>query len=421
MQNQIGVTGLGVISSVCRNADEFKKSLMAGKNGVESIDDSLTDCTSTKLRAPIKDLCFKETVGEYSQVAKEFRQRIVECSGRSSEAMRSGILSALEAYLQANLASKKPKQIGIVVAGSNLTQNRQYKSYEKFQDTPEFLSPYYALQFMDTNYLGVLSEIFAVKGEGMTVGGASASGNLAILKGYRLIKLGLVDACMVVGTFPNLSPMELQGFYNIGALGGKDFKDQPKKACRPFDQDHEGFIFGEASGCIILENLKSAHQRNIPILAKLLGGAITLDGNRLPNPNEKGEVRAMETALKRSQVGKDNIDYINAHGSSSPLGDEVEVKAISSVFEKRVSNIWINSTKGLTGHCLNSAGIIEAIATIIQLKEGFVHPNINLDNPIEPEIKFNNSEFSKQEIKFSLSNSFGFGGINSSLIFKKGD
>jgi malonyl-ACP decarboxylase len=273
---------------------------------------------------------------------------------------------------------------------------------------------------MDTDHVGTVSEIFKIQGEGFTVGGSSASGNLAIIKGHQLIQLELVEACLVIGALADLSPLELQGFYNVGAMGGKRYRDQPAQACRPFDRDHEGFIYGQAGGCLVLESFASARKRGIPVLAEIVGASLLLDANRLPNPREEGEVRVMEAALAQAKVKPGQIDYLNAHGTSSPLGDETEVKAIKRVFKENLPGLWINSTKGLTGHCLTAAGVIESIAVIIQMQQGFVHPNLNLENPIDSQCRFSRKESNRVSIDISMSNSFGFGGINTCLIFKKG-
>jgi malonyl-ACP decarboxylase len=311
--------------------------------------------------------------------------------------------------------------LGIVAAGNNLSQNYHYGLLCKFQSTPQYLTPKYAIHYMDTDHVGTLSEIFKIQGEGFTVGGASASGNAAIIKGCQLIQLGILDACVIVGAMADLSPLELQGFYNVGALGGKRFRDQPDKACRPFDKDHEGFIYGQAGGSLILESPDSAQKRNVPPLAEIGGGALVLDGNRLPNPNADGEARAMESALKQAGIKPGEVNYLNAHGTSSPLGDETEIKAVKQVFKESISHLWINSTKGLTGHCLTAAGVIEGIATIIQMKEGFIHPNLNLEHPIDDECKFSRHQSIETSIHTAVNNSFGFGGINTSVIFKKGE
>ncbi len=225
---------------------------------------------------------------------------------------------------------------------------------------------------------------------------------------------------MVVGAMADISPMELQGFYNIGAMGGKRFQNQPEKSCRPFDKDHEGFIYGQSAGCLILESAESVIRRHAIAHAEILGGVLLLDGNRLSDSNEEGETRVMQAALKYSNNNIDQVDYINTHGSSSPLGDKVELKAIRNVFQDDVSRIWLNSTKSLTGHCLYSAGIIETIASVLQMENGYIHPNLNLDNPIDSECRLNGLKSVEADINIAMNNSFGFGGINSSIIIRKG-
>jgi malonyl-ACP decarboxylase len=424
MEERVVTTGMGAISSVGKNTNEFTDSLKAGRSGISRIRNSFDPPISVSIAAEIHDFSIDSYLAgyaEFSGIPPGFTHKVKQCARRSPYAVQCSIAAAAEAWHHAQLFQNPlaPERVGIIIAGNNLTEQYQYSLYEKFKQAPEYLSPTYALHYLDSDQVGTLSEIFEIRGEGFTVGGASASGNLGILKGYQLIQLGLVDVCMVIGPMAHLSPMELQGFYNIGAMGGKRFCNKPEKACRPFDMEHEGFIYGQASGCLILESLKSATTRGVAKLAEITGGALVLDGNHLSNPNEAGEIRAMEKALNLAQIDVTDVDYINTHGTSSPIGDETELKAIRKVFKEKTSDIWINATKAFTGHCLYSAGVIEAIATIIQMNEGFVHPNINLDNPIEYDFKFCGKELTQADIRIALSNSFGFGGINSSLVLQK--
>lgn len=421
MYQGIVVSGMGIISSIGKNIEDFEKSLKEGYCGIGSLDYLEDTGVSVTIGAQIKDFDFESISRHHIENMEGYETVILNSkkyTRRSPYPVQCSVLSALEAWSQAKLSDIPSEKVGLIVAGNNLTQNLQYQLHNRFQQVPEYLTPTYAIQYMDTDQLGTISEIFKIHGEGFTVGGASASGNVGLIKGYQLIKMGIVDACMVVGSMAELSPMEIQGFYNIGAMGGKVFNNQPEKACRPFDEKHEGFIYGQASACIILESVESAQKRNAPFLAEMMGGAVVLDGNRLTNPNEKGEAESMKIALNNSGIDIDKVDYINAHGSSSPLGDETEIKAIKKVFGERISEIWINSTKGLTGHCLYSAGVVEAIASIIQMKEGFIHGNINLDRPIDDKCKFSKIKSSQAYSQITLSNSFGFGGINTSIILK---
>lgn len=419
------ITGMGIISSIGMNIEEFKKSLRTGRSGIGVLKTQTKSPISVTIGAEITGISL-ESMQRHYEVAGlpgEFIHKAMLCTYDAPPGVRASVLSTLEAWQQAQLF-KKPLdsyRLGIVAAGSNLSQNYHYGLLPGFQSNPQYLTPKYAIHYMDTDHVGTLSEIFNIQGEGITVGGSSASGNVAIIKGCQSIQLGILEACAVVGVMADLSPMELQGFYNLGAMGGKRFCNQPGKACRPFDKDHEGFIYGQAAGCLILESLDSAQKRGMPVLAEIEGAALLLDGNRLPNPNAQGEAHAMESALKQASIKPTQVDYLNAHGTSSPLGDETEIKAIKTVFNENLSHLWINSTKGLTGHCLTAAGVIEAIAAVIQMGEGFVHPNTNLENPIDHECRFCGREARQASIEISMSNSFGFGGINTSIILRKGD
>ena len=243
--------------------------------------------------------------------------------------------------------------------------------------------------------------------------------NVGIIKGYQSVKSGIADICLVSGIVADLSPMDIQGFYNMGAMGGRGFYGQPELACRPFDTQHEGFIYGQAGACIILESLQHARKREQTVLAEIKGTAINLDANSSSNPNCEGEEKAMRKAINQSGLSIFNIDYINTHGTSSPLGDRTEAEAIINFLGSNVNNVYVNATKGLTGHCLYSAGIVEMIATVLQIKEGFFHPNINLLEPIRREIKFCKDRSEDGIINAAISNSFGFGGINTSIVICK--
>jgi malonyl-ACP decarboxylase len=425
MKSPIVVTGMGIVSSIGKNTREFSESLRLGKSGIGFLESGNESLLPVNIGANIKDFSFESLVRQYGDkgISRDFLQNVLVCSFDAPLSVQVSVLSAFESWYQAGLFEKPldPLRLGIVAAGSNLSQNYHYGLISKFQAAPQYMTPKYAIHYMDTDHIGTLSEIFNIRGEGFTVGGASASGNVAIIKGCQLIHLGILDACVVVGAMADLSPLELQGFYNVGALGGKRFCDQPAKACRPFDKNHEGFIYGQAGGSLVLESPDSAQKRGIPVLARIAGGALVLDANRLPNPNAEGEARAVESALKQAGIKPGNVNYINAHGTSSPLGDETEIKAIKQVFKESISHLWINSTKGLTGHCLTAAGVIEGIAAIIQMKEGFIHPNLNLENPIDDVCKFSRDQSIEVPIHTTVNNSFGFGGINTSVIFNKGE
>ncbi|MDF2871827.1 MAG: 3-oxoacyl-(acyl-carrier-protein) synthase [Anaerocolumna sp.] len=416
------VTGMGVVNAIADSIPEFEHGLRSGLQGFRYLKDKKVNNVSV-IGADISSFSFDNRMDYYSnstRVSKAFIDRVRKTARRAPLTIKAELSCVLEAYCQADLFNRPipGDRIAIIVTGSNLTNSVREGYSDKFQNDPEYLTPQYALQFMDTDHIGTLSELFGIGGEGFTVGGASASGNAGIIKAYQLMQLGLADACVVVGALTELTNMELQGFYNIGALGGRKYYSEPNKACRPFDEEHEGFLYGQAAGCLILESGRSAKQRDIKPLAEILGGVINLDGNRSSNPSLDGEIKVMTKTLEAAGIKPEEVDYINAHGSSSPLGDETELEAIKGVYKGNISKIFINSTKGLTGHCLFSAGVVEAIAVILQMNSGFIHPNANLEKPSHCEFLFAGKTEVPASIRLAMSNSFGFGGINTSILIK---
>lgn len=419
--NKVGITGTGIISSIGESLPEFRQSLKDGKSGIKQVTSLQEPKPSVNIVAEIQNFSFFEMLERLQNIPDEKMNLAKRLGRRAPLAIQTSIIAALQAWSDAQLFGNKPssERIGLIVAGQNSTQHYQYDLIPKFKENPEYLSPRYALEFLETNQVGVLSELFEINGEGFVVGGASATGNVGIIKAYQLVQFGLADICLVVGVLADLSPLDMQGFINIGAMGGKKFGNQPEKACRPFDSQHEGFIYGQASACIIIESGMSALKRAMPFMAEIAGGSLNLDGNSSSDPKVNGEMKAMLSALSQAALSASDVSYINTHGSSSPLGDKTEAEAIGKIFGKRNSNLWLNSTKSLTGHCLYSAGLVEAIATVEQMREGFLHANKNLENPICHDLQFCGPESIKHKIDVAMSNSFGFGGINSAIILKQ--
>ena len=411
---------MGIVSSIGDDIKSFGSSLQRGISGITKVMYAKDPKLSVNIASLIQDFSFIKNLERLQNIPEEKLLQARRLGQRAPFVIQTSIISALQAWEQAGLFKKAPlpEKIGLIVAGQNSTQNYQYNLISQFKENPEYLSPRYALEFLETNQVGVLSELFDIQGEGMVIGGASATGNVGLIKGHQLVRSGIVDICLVVSVVTELSPMDMQGFINIGAMGGKLLADQPEEACRPFDKKHEGFIYGQASATMVIESEASAADRNQEILAEISGGAINLDANSSANPNRKGEYRAMKTALERAGIEVSEIDYINSHGSSSPLGDTTEAEAILQLLGSHASDVWINATKGLTGHCLYSAGMVEAIATIIQMKESFIHPNKNLYEPINAALRFCGKSSASHQIKAAISNSFGFGGINTSVVIK---
>lgn len=419
MDKQVVVSGIGILSPFGYGADAFKDALEEGVTCIDHVGESSS--LPIKVGALIKDFSFEAFLGSREDLNGGLKQKSRQLARRTPISAQCSILAVLDAWHNARLEAWDDPSLrkGIVVGGSNLSQNFMHEMQSKHKDSPEFITPSYGLHFMDTFHVGILSELFSIHGEGFNVGGASASGNVALIKGMQMIRHNEADICIVVGTMADLSSLELMALTNLNAMGGKDFANEPQKACRPFDKKHEGFIYGQAAACIILESKESALKREIKPLAEMVAGVQQLDGNRLSDPSEDGEVRVMASALQRAGLRPEDIDYINTHGTSTPLGDITETNAIKRVFGESIGDIYINSTKGITGHCLYSAGVVEAIATIIQMNNSFVHRNVNLEEPICDLCKLNKEKITGTHLNYAISNSFGFGGINTSIILRR--
>lgn len=422
MQNKIVISGMGVVTAGCNNVAEFKDSLKNGKSGIKKVmyaDDGKCDI---KIGALLGEYFLgSDEFEKYIDIDASLYSRAKKILRNTSLSEKASVMTALEAWCDAGLYKFDidPELISIIVGGSNLTKKISFDNHDSFMAEPCYLSPQYAMKFFDTNHVGILSELFQIKGEGFSVGGASASGNMAIIEAMRLLRYGLSDICVVVGALSDLSLMELQSFMNIGALAGKKFADRPEEACRPFDEQHEGFVYGQGCGCLILETEESVERRQGSFYAKLLGGGMCLDGNHLTNPNKDGEIKAMKKAIDDAKLSIEDILYLNAHGSSSSLGDNTECEAIKELFGEHLKHMMINSTKGITGHCLSAAGVIEAIASIIQMNDRFIHDNINLENPIDEKFTLVRGKRDNVDVKIAMSNSFGFSGINTSIIIER--
>ncbi|NRD67945.1 beta-ketoacyl-ACP synthase, partial [Corallococcus exiguus] len=321
-----------------QGVDALTQGLRAGRSGIalrERTARPLPD--GCRIGAEIRGFSFDSALERVGALPEERKARALKLGRRAPFTVQTSVVAALEAWSAAALepSGVDPERVGVLIAGNNLTQQYVFQTHGEYGSDPTFINPRYALQFLDTFHLGVVSELLGAKGEGGTVGGASASGNVALARAHQLLALDLCDVCVVVAPPADLSILELQALANAGALY-KDFTDAPSRTCRPFDRRHNGFVPGEAAACVVLEREAFARARGAPVQGRLLGVAVQLDGNASSDPNVDGEVRTMRRALAQAGVDPGAIDYLNAHGSASPLGDRTEVEAIRRVWGARV-------------------------------------------------------------------------------------
>jgi malonyl-ACP decarboxylase len=270
---------------------------------------------------------------------------------------------------------------------------------------------------MDTDIVGVCTEQLGIRGPAITAGGASASGQVAVLQAAQAVQSGEVDICIAIGGLMDLSHWELQALRSLGAMGTDRFAAEPAKACRPFDAMRDGFIFGEACGALVIERADPARAGARP-RARLSGWAMAMDANRNPNPSLEGEISVIRGALSHAGLSPREIDYVNPHGSGSVVGDEIELRALR---ECGLDGAWINATKSITGHALTAAGAVEIIATILQMDAGRLHPSLNLEEPIDGSHRWVRAESIPHRIEKALSVSLGFGGVNTAICLQRCD
>lgn len=415
---RVVITGMGVRNSIASNVPEFLRGLREGRRGFDVSPGGAAGDAQT-----VAALLLDPTWG---RAFEELPPGLSACAPRARKVLRHAPLAsqiagcvALEAYREARLEEVREREaIGVVVAGNNIHQNYLLEGFRSYLERPEYVNPRHAFCFMDTHTVGALSEIFELRGAGFTVGGASASGNVALAQAWQMVRSGQAEICLCVGALADYTAFEWRALTNLGALSVGRPDVPPEETCRPFDRRHSGFVYGQGSGCVVLENAGHAARRGVAAQAELLGVSIVLDGNHAAEPNAEGESRAMRGALRLAGLSPSSVGYVNAHGTSSPAGDLAECEALRSVFTAE-ARPWINSTKSLVGHTLSAAGVVEMVATVLQMGHGFLHPNPHLDAPVDDGLNFVGREAEAAGFDYAISNSFGFGGINTSAVVGK--
>lgn len=402
-RSDLCVTGLGITSAIGQGKSAFTAALMQGKHAFGVMQRPGRQKGTAFLGAEISDLTMPE----------RFSKRLWRTLSLSGQV---ALVTLLEAWDEAKLDAVVPERIGIIIGGSNLQQREQVQVYEMYAHKVDFVRPAFGLSFLDSDLCGLCTEQFGIRGSAFTLGSASASGQVAILQAMQSVQSGQVDVCIAMGALLDLSYLECQALRSLGAMGSDRYADEASFACRPFDRFHDGFIYGENCGVVVIERASTALERQVKPCADILGGAIVMDGNRNPNPSQEGEVRVVQKALQEAELEPEEIDYINPHGTGSVIGDETEIQAL---LQCHLSHAFINTTKSITGHGLSAAGTVEVIATILQMKERCLHPSRNLETPIIEACNWVSGEALPHTIEHALTLSMGFGGVNTALCLKR--
>ena len=416
---RVVVTGMGVVTPIGETPAEFSASLRAGRSGIAPWK-HMDGRTRSKIGG---DMCEFDLGAHFERVGADYPPALIKHARKVLRATpltgRLAGAAALQAYLDAGLHDTRldPERVGHVGGGNNLNNNYFVENVRAFEKDPDGIDPLLGMVFWDTDVLGKVGELLTIKGPNFMVGNACASGNAALISAVDLLRAGRVDTVVVSAATQELDPVALQGWALMDALVWQSFADTPTQASRPFDARRQGFVPGEGAGAVILETLAGARARDARIHAELLGGVLTCDATRLPKPVVDGQVRVMRGALRDAGVRPEQVNYINAHGTSTVLADAAEVEAIKQVFGEHAYRIPINATKSMLGHCLTAAGLVELVALLVQMGDGYLHPTINLDQP-EPGfgLDFVPHRARPYDIEIAMSNSFGFGGLNACVV-----
>lgn len=402
MAPEIVVTGMGVVSAIGLGKEAFIRALLEGEHAFRVMERPGRQKDSAHLGAELPPL------GGGAQLDPH----ALRTASLSSQA---ALAVLAEAWNDAALGELEPARVGLLVGGSNFQQRELSLMHDRYRQRPQFVRPTYAMSFMDTDLSALCAAEFAIRGIVHTVGGASASGQLAIVQAIAAVSAGQVDACIALGALTDLSHWELQALRSIGAMGSDRYADQPSRACRPFDRVRDGFIFGESCGAVVIERRTRARDSVRPY-ARLTGWTAAFDGNRNPDPSVEGESAAIRGAMQMAGYAPSDIDYINPHGTGSVRGDEVEVDAIRCC---GLAGAHLNATKSLTGHGLAAAGTVEVIATLLQMRCGRLHPTRNLEDPLAPSLNWVRETAVEHSMEKALTLSFGFGGIYTALCIER--
>ncbi len=408
--HRVVVTGLGAITPIGNTVDDYWDGLKSGRNGVAAI--TLFDASSHACRfaAEVKNLDPKGFLEP-----KE--------SKRWDRFSKFGVIAAKQALADSGLIIKESNasRIGVIIGsgvGGLLTMETQ--SHVLADKGPSRVSPFTVPMMIPNMATGLAAIALGTKGPSSAVATACAAGSNAIGDAFRLLQLGKADAMVCGGAEASITPLGVAGFSSAKALSFRN--DDPMTASRPFDAERDGFVIGEGSGVMVLETLEHAQQRDAPIHAEIIGYGTTCDAHHItsPSPGGIGGAEAIRLALQDGKLNPESVDYINAHGTSTPANDKNETSAIKTVFGDRANQIPVSSTKSMTGHLLGGSGGIEAVACVLSLKHGVIPPTINYSNPdSDCDLDYVPNIARDHKAKLILSNSFGFGGHNVCLAFQQ--
>ena len=409
---RVVVTGLGALTPIGNNVSEYWANLLSGQSGAAPITHFDASNFKTRFACEVKNFNVTDYIDR-----KEARKQ--------DPYTQYAVVATSEAMQDSNidLDTIDLDRAGVIWGsgiGGIKTFYDEVSAFAKGDGTPRF-NPFFIPKMISDIAAGVISIKYGFRGPNFTTVSACASSSNAIIDSFNYIRLGKADIIITGGSEASVNEAGLGGFNAIKALSTRN--ESPDKASRPFDKDRDGFVLGEGAGTLILEEYEHAVKRGAKIYAEVIGGGLSADAHHItaPHPEGLGAKKVMQNALEDAQMKPEDIDYINVHGTSTPLGDVSEVKAIKEVYGEHAYNLNISSTKSMTGHLLGAAGAVEAIASILALQKNTVPPTINnenFDDQLDAKLNFTLNKAEKRNVNAVMSNTFGFGGHNASIILK---
>ncbi len=411
MSNRVVITGLGVVSSLGMEVDEFWNNIINGKSGISKIEGFDPEGYSSQIASEIKDF----DPGDY--IDRKDAKRMAKFTQYAVYAAMKALENAgLE--VTDDIANDTGVIIGSGIGGIEVFEKQMERLVKR---GPRRISPFFIPMMISNMAAGQVAIYANAKGPNSNEVTACASGTHSIGESMEIIKRGDAKVMISGGAEASITPSAVAGFSNMKALSTRN--DEPTKASRPFDKERDGFVIGEGSGILVLEDYEFAKKRGANIIAEISGYGMSADAYHMtqPAPGGEGAYRAMEMAVNKANVEYEDIGYINAHGTSTPFNDKLETQAIKDLFKEQAQNLAVSSTKSMTGHLLGAAGGIEAIASALAIKNDILPPTVNYENE-DPECDLDyvpNEAREVNDLKAVLSNSFGFGGQNACIVLNK--
>lgn len=424
MKKRIAITGMSIISRLGDNLDTYYKNLMAGKSGITNWTSVDTSKIYSKVGGDLGDYDHMTKLEELRKdLPQDMGKRLRKLVRRAPFTTRLSMLAAADAALDAGVAGDiNPDRTTIAIAGHNLNKMYHHENNLQFVEEPDYIDNLSSLHSLDTDHAGSVSEVLGVYGPIYTMGGACASGNIALRNAIDEIRYHDNDMSFVVGATLEFAPLDLHAMCLMGAITFQNFNEDPEHASRPYDTRREGFVPSHGTAVLVVEDLEHAKKRGARIYAEILDVCAGSDGNHLPSPSMEGQSRTMTRLLNTAKVNPTDVDFICAHATSTPLGDITEVRSIKNVFGDHAKNLKVNAPKSMLGHTCWSAAIVETVAAVMQMKNGWLHPSVNIEN-MDPEVDLDvcANEPCEKKVNLILKNSFGFGGINVCSLIRRFD